>query len=103
MYSITGKTSDSSQTTGTWVYKSGARTAVTLGQIIGNLPGNVYNLVEIYHGNGDSGSPIFKITSGDNVSLYGMMYEGTSNAPAMGYVKYHPWDHIQSQIGANPP
>ncbi|MGI0008493.1 MAG: hypothetical protein ACRD92_02625 [Nitrosopumilaceae archaeon] len=102
VYSITGKTADASQTVGSWAYKSGARTAVTLGQIVGNLPGNVYNLIEIYHGQGDSGSPVFKITSGDNVSLYGMIYSGIVN-PGIGYAKYHPWDHIQSQIGANPP
>jgi hypothetical protein len=102
VYTVTSKTADASQTVGSWAYKSGAATAVTLGQIVGNLPGNVYNLIEIYHGSGDSGSPVFIITSGSNVSLYGMIYSGIAG-PGIGYAKYHPWDHIQSQIGAVPP
>lgn len=104
VYTVTGKTADSSQTVGTWVYKSGARTAVTLGQITGNVAGNSHNTVEIYHGQGDSGAPVFATVSGDNVSLYGMLYAGTyAEPPGLGPAKYHPWDQIQSQIGAVPP
>ncbi|MBI5146447.1 MAG: hypothetical protein HZA84_04430 [Thaumarchaeota archaeon] len=104
VYTVTGKTADSSQTVGTWVYKSGARTAVTLGQITGNVAGNSYNAVDIYHGQGDSGAPVFATVSGDNVSLYGMFYRGTyAEPPGLGPAKYHPWDQIQSQIGAVPP
>lgn len=76
---------------------------VTLGQIKGNVAGNPYNLLLIYNDVGDSGSTIFKITSGDNVSLYGMLYESSGSLPGVTHIKYHPWEQIQSQIGANPP
>jgi len=55
------------------------------------------------YGGGDSGSPIFAITSGDNVSLYGMAYRANTDSTTMAYVKYHPWEQIQNQIGATPP
>jgi hypothetical protein len=103
VYTVTSKTVDSSQTLNSWAYKSGANTGVVLGQIVGNVAGNSYNLLYIYNGGGDSGSPIFTITSGDNVSLYGMAYAANTGSTTMAYVKYHPWEQIQNQIGANPP
>lgn len=103
VYTVTGKTVDSSQTVNSWAYKSGAATGVVLGQIVGNVAGNSWNSLYIYNGGGDSGSPIFTITSGDNVSLYGMAYRANTNSTTMAYVKYHPWEQIQNQIGATPP
>ena len=103
VYTVTGKTIDSSQTLNSWAYKSGAGSGVTLGQIKGNVAGNSYNLLLIYNAIGDSGSAIFKITSGDNVSLYGMLYESSGVIPGVTNIKYHPWEQIQSQIGASPP
>lgn len=100
VYTITGEVPESSQTVNSWVYKSGARTAVTLGEIKGFNDDDV--LLYIYHGKGDSGSPVFDITSGDDVDLYGMIHSGVIN-PALSWAQYHTWDHIENEIGASLP
>lgn len=101
-YTITGKTQDASQSVGTFVTKSGAGTAVTIGDITENSPNKFYNKVNIYIGGGDSGSPVF--TGSSNVNLYGEFYAAeTSGTPQVQIARYYPWDYIQTKIGAIPP
>jgi hypothetical protein len=95
-YTVVGKTPDSSQMLGTFVYQSSASSGLRLGEISGNNPTKFYNTVHIFPNPGDSGSPIF-IAFGSSVSLYGMTFLG-----AGGHSLYYPQDYIQAQIGAVP-
>lgn len=98
-YTQNAKTSDSSQTAGSWVYKSGARTAVTLGQITINPTGaGQVTVVDIYIGSGDSGSPVFTL-SGDNANIYGMFIGATTGTPSLQSAYYQPQDFIASELG----
>lgn len=105
VYTITGKTVDSSQDLGDWVYKVGARTGISLGQVSENSGTEYYNKVEIYHGAGDSGAPIFAL-SGDNANLYGILFSSdlpNPDNPGLDDAYYYAYDYVQSKIGAVPP
>jgi hypothetical protein len=47
-------------------------------------------------GSGDSGSPVFKITSGDNVELIGILWGGGGNSQFV----FSPLKNIQDELGA---
>lgn len=84
---------------GSWVYKSGARTAVTLGQITVNPTGSgQVTLVSIYIGSGDIGSPVFTL-SGDNANIYGMFIGATTGTPSLQEAYYQPQNFIESELG----
>jgi hypothetical protein len=92
---------NSSQTIGSFVIKSGAKTGLTLGEVVANT--STYNRASTYSETGDSGSPIF-YESGGNASLYGMVFGRIWNNFYQRYeVLYFPWDYIGSNIGAYPP
>lgn len=48
-------------------------------------------------GGGDSGSPVFRITSGDNVTLVGILWGGSSNGATF---VFSPLSQIQDELGA---
>lgn len=48
-------------------------------------------------GPGDSGSPVFRITSGDNVQLVGILWGGSSDNRTF---VYSPLKQIQDELGA---
>jgi len=97
-YTQNAKTSDSSQSAGTWVYKSGARTGVSLGEITVNpTASGAITLVTIYIGSGDSGSPVFTL-SGNNANIYGMFIGANSGTPSYQNAYYQPQDFIASEL-----
>lgn len=103
-YDITGEVADSNHTLYSYVYKSGYGTGVTLGQIIGNVSTLPHNTLEIYRGGGDSGAPIFDITSGDDVDLYGMAFKAAGTpGDAFSYLQYFAYDHINTELGTSLP
>ena len=98
-YTQNAKTNDSSQSGGTWVYKSGAATNVTLGEIQTNPTGSgQVTTVQIYIGSGDSGSPAFTL-SGDNANIYGMFIGAQTGTPSLQTAYYQPQDFIASELG----
>ena len=100
-YNVIGDTSDSSQTFGTLVRKSGIGSGNTYGTIVGNVEGHNHNTIRFSSGNyvqsGDSGSPVFKqpSTRSNNVYLYGML---VSQASGGQYGIYHPQDFVANQL-----
>jgi len=100
-YNVIGKTSDSSQTLGTFVKKSGISTGVTYGPIVGNIASANYNTIKFNSNNwisgGDSGSPVFKqpSTRSNNVFLYGLLVSAAGNGQ---YGQYHPQDFLASEL-----
>jgi|SRR5688572_23586359 len=93
--------------TGGVVNKVGRTTGWTQGSITGtcvntNVSGsNITQLCQTFVsagvGGGDSGSPVFKILSGDNVQLVGILWGGSSTG---GSFVYSPISQIQQELGA---
>ena len=89
------------------VNKVGRTTGWTQGQITNtcvntNVSGtNITQLCQTFVsagvGGGDSGSPVFRITSGDNVTLVGILWGGSSNG---GSFVFSPLRQIQQELGA---
>ena len=91
-YDIVGKTNDSSQSAGTCVYKVGASTGLSLGEITNNSGVTGFaSVVQIYHSGGDSGSTVFTL-SGDNATVYGMLIGSVNSTHAV----FQPHDYIES-------
>ena len=99
-------TSQGNVTSGT-VNKVGRTTGWTQGAITGtcvntNVSGsNIAQLCQTFVaagvGGGDSGSPVFRITSGNNVQLAGILWGGSSNGASF---VYSPISQIQQELGA---
>jgi hypothetical protein len=84
---------------GSFVYKSGVATGLTMGTIVtGDQPPD-RALATMNAAGGDSGSPVIANLTGTTASLYGMVY-GIGG----GYTQYIPWDWIQNHeiIGLTP-
>ena len=107
-FSITSQ--DNSTTTvpiGTVVNKVGRTTGWTQGQITNtcvhtNVSGtNITQLCQTFVsagvGGGDSGSPVFRITSGDNVTLVGILWGGSSTGNSF---VFSPLKQIRDELGA---
>jgi len=54
------------------------------------------DFVEAEVGGGDSGSPVFEINSGDDVTLYGILWGGSSDG---SYFVYSPIGNVESELG----
>lgn len=89
------------------VNKVGRTTGWTQGSITGtcvntNVSGsNITQLCQTFVSagvaGGDSGSPVFRITSGDNVQLAGILWGGSSNGASF---VYSPISQIQQELGS---
>lgn len=102
-YTIQNKIPTSQQTVGTWVYKQGAATGLTFGQIVTNDPSYPYDLIASTGNvaNGDSGSPVFAYNAQNGIDLYGMVSSMSTDGTNY-WIHYIPWDYIQGNIGAIP-
>ena len=96
--------------------KVGFKTGWTIGNVIetcvngvnpntpSGLQNNVicYDVVDAYAESGDSGAPVFKGLSGDNVRLYGILFAGNSNegiyAMSGLYAIQRHFDHVQLSV-----
>src|SRR5215208_1141391 len=92
---------------GTVVNKVGRTTGWTRGRVTNtcvntNVSGtNITQLCQTFVGAGvgagDSGSPVFRVTSGDNVTLLGILWGGSSDGRLF---VFSPLKQIQQEIGA---
>ncbi|MDF2776339.1 MAG: hypothetical protein K0S86_5841 [Geminicoccaceae bacterium] len=92
---------------GTVVNKVGRTTGWTQGQVTAscvntNVSGSqVHQLCQTFVsagvGGGDSGSPVFKITSGDNVQLVGILWGGSSDGKSF---VFSPLAAVQAELGS---
>jgi hypothetical protein len=108
-FTITAQDNSNTQFAGT-VNKVGRTTGWTAGAVSGtcvtvNVQGsNVQQLCQTLVtnndaaivGSGDSGSPVFKITSGDNVTLIGILWGGGGDSQFV----FSPLKNIQDELGA---
>jgi len=102
-FSITGEGSASvgqtvnkvGRTTG-WTRGAVTRTCVNTGVSGSNIVQLCQTFVSAGVGAGDSGSPVFAITSGDNVTLVGILWGGSGSTL---YV-YSPIANIEQELGA---
>ena len=113
VFTVTGQdNSTTSFATGTVVNKVGRTTGWTQGQVTrtcvhtGVSGSNIAQLCQTFVsnsggavvvGSGDSGSPVFRITSGDNVELVGILWGGSSDNKTF---IFSPLKQIQQELGA---
>jgi hypothetical protein len=97
-WAITANIPASQQVLGTYVYKTGAGTGVSMGQITGQpSPGGGIGVAQMSAGAGDSGSPVVQDSTGTTAHLDGQLYAISGNLAL-----YNTWDLVQSQIGVTP-
>jgi hypothetical protein len=107
-FTVTGQDNTTSNfAIGTVVNKVGRTTGWTQGRVTNtcvntNVSGtNITQLCQTFVsagvGGGDSGSPVFRITSGDNVTLVGILWGGSSTG---GSFVFSPLRQIQQELGA---
>jgi hypothetical protein len=104
-YDITSKTADSSQTTGNWIYKQGARTGITFGELTENDPSEYYNVVNLWHGSGDSGAIVFDLSGGD-ADLFGLLFSTSlsdPDNPTTGDAYYYAYDYVETKLVVTTP
>lgn len=100
-------TSEASGTVGQTANKVGRTTGWTAGRISNTCvttgvsgSNNVLlcqTFVEAGVGGGDSGSPVFRITSGDNVALLGILWGGSSDGSLF---VYSPIGQVEQELGS---
>jgi hypothetical protein len=105
---ITGQfniTAEGSAPVGTIVNKVGRTTGWSQGRVTGtcvntnvsgtNITQLCQNSVSATVGSGDSGSPVFQITSGDNVRLLGILWGGSGSSSFV----YSPLTQVEQELG----
>jgi hypothetical protein len=97
-WAITANIPASQQVAGTYVYKTGAGSGVTMGQIINppNPAGGVGQAQMTVSG-GDSGAPVVQDSTGTTSHLDGQLFAQAGNTGL-----YNTWDIVKSQIGVTP-
>lgn len=101
--SITAKVLSNYQQQGSFVYKMGAATGLSFGQITYHNLSDPYTVtVQANVGGGDSGSPVFVFNGLYNMSLYGMLYNAYFLPSGATAYNYTPWDWVQVSTGAIP-
>ena len=105
IFTITSQDNNNSIGVGTVVNKVGRTTGWSQGQVTNtcvntNVQGSkIQQLCQTFVaaavGSGDSGSPVFRITSGDNVQLVGILWGGGTSS-----FVYSPLKNIQDELGA---
>lgn len=105
-FSITGERLDTNFIVGTVVNKVGRTTGWTQGRVSNtcvttgvsgtNVAQICQTFVEAGVGGGDSGSPVFIITSGDNVELAGILWGGSGSSLFV----FSPLRNIEREIGS---
>jgi len=83
------------RTTG-WTRGNVSRTCVNTNVSGSNIAQLCQTFVSAGVGSGDSGSPVFRITSGDNVTLVGILWGGSSDNKTF---VFSPLKQIQQEIG----
>jgi hypothetical protein len=97
-WAITANIPASNQTLGTFVYKTGAGTGVSMGQITGQpAPGGGHGFAQMNAGAGDSGSPVVQDSTGTTAHLDGQLFGISGNL-----AEYNTWDLVRKQIGVTP-
>lgn len=95
---ITFNKPSSQQVVGSFVYKSGASSGISMGQVTTQpTPTIVIAGASLSSAGGDSGSPVFSDYTGTTASLNGMIIRSAGSASS-----YQAWDWIQQQINTQP-
>lgn len=103
-FTITGEAGSGCPVEGSTINKVGRTTGWTAGPIVNscvNVGVSGSNIVQLRQvivqagvGSGDSGSPAFRVTSGSNVTLHGILWGGGSST-----FVYSPLANIESELG----
>jgi len=95
VWDVCGKVAESQMEQGDVVWKSGAATGLTIGDIYSFSPSSDRITLDIYQAGGDSGSPIFEVTTSGCAKIYGMLTGTWAGNPFM-----YPQDDIEDDIDA---
>jgi hypothetical protein len=95
---LEGQTVNKIGVTSGWTYGPITATCVTLG-VTGTTYGMLcQNIVRAGSDHGDSGSPVFSWTSGNNVKLLGILWGGGTLNGVQVFV-YSPLENIEQELG----
>ena len=83
------------RTTG-WSQGAVTQTCANINVSGSNVTQLCQNVVSATVGSGDSGSPVFRITSGDNVTLVGILWGGSGS----NLFIYSPLDQVKADVGS---
>jgi hypothetical protein len=108
-WTITSNATSSSFTVGSTVNKVGRTTGWSKGKVVAtcvtvNVDGSnvtqvCQTVVKANVGAGDSGSPVFSVTSGSNVRLAGVLWGGGTDATGATVFAFSPFPNITGEVG----